>query len=170
MSDLMDRVAAMAETDPATRSVLQVLVGERPTDVASLGSVARTVNEERRRVAVDDFVSASLRTSEVLARLPGVTTRQAVSKMRLSGTLMGRRVGKETYFPAWQFGPAGRSNDLPRVLRALRRFVDDDAVAADRVMRLEREELGGMSLVDALGSRRETADAWRILDGLGEPR
>jgi hypothetical protein len=170
MADLMDRVAAMAETDPATRSVLQVLVGDRPTDLAALGTVARAVNEERRRVAVDDFVSASLRTSEVIARLPGVTSRQAVSKMRQAKTLLGRRIGRETYFPAWQFGSAGLRDDLPGILVALQRYVSDDAVAADRVMRLQREELGGRTLVDALGSRQDTADAWQILDALGGPR
>lgn len=170
MTDLMDRVAAMAEADPAARSVLQVLVGDRPTDVAALGTVARAVNEERRRVAIDDFISASLRSSEVIARLPGVTTRQAVSKMRQAKTLVGRKIGRDTYFPAWQFGPAGFRDDLPRVLAALRLFVDDDAVAADRVMRLQREELGGLSLVDALGSLRASSDAWQILGALGNPR
>lgn len=170
MADLMDRVAALVETDPAARSVLQVLVGDRPTDLAALGTVARAVNDERRRVAIDEFVSASLRTSEVLARLPGVTTRQAVSRMRQAKTLMGRRIGRETYFPVWQFGPAGLRDDLRRILAALRLYVDEDAVAADRVMRLQREELGGMSLVDALGSRQGAADAWQILGALGGPR
>lgn len=170
VSDLIDRVAAVAATDLAARSVLQVLVGDRPTDPAALGTVARAVNGERRRVAIDDFVSASLRTSEVIARLPGVTTRQAVSKMRQAKTLMGRRIGRETYFPAWQFGPAGLRDDLPRILVVLRRYVDDDAVAADRIMRLEREELGGTSLVDALGWRHGADAAWQILGALGDRR
>jgi hypothetical protein len=71
---------------------------------------------------------------------------------------------------AWQFGPAGLRDDLRRILAALRLYVDEDAVAADRVMRLQREELGGMSLVDALGSRQGAADAWQILGALGGPR
>lgn len=170
MSDLINRIGHLAAEDPAVRSVLQVLVGDRPTDPASFSKTARAVNEERLRVTLDEFIDGALRTSEVVERLPGITTRAGVLQKRDRKKLLSRKIGRDTYFPAWQFGAEGLRHDLPRLLNGLRAYIGDDAVAADRVMRLRREELGGHSLDDALRSRDDIDVAWRIIDSLGGPR
>lgn len=170
MADLIERVDRLAAEDPDIRSVLQVLVGDRPTDSSILHRSARTVNDARRRVSIDEFLAGALRTVDVVAAIPGISTRQAVGQMHRSGRLLGWRAGRDTWFPAWQLGPHGLRDDLPRILDALRAYVGDDAIAADRVMTLARDELEGASIDEALSDPRTTADAWAVLDSLGGPR
>ena len=56
--------------------------------------------------------------------------------------------------------------DLPQILELLERFTSDP-LAADRIMRLTHDELGGVSIAQAL-RHEETADtAWRMLAALG---
>ena len=58
------------------------------------------------------------------------------------------------------------SDDLPRILGLLARFTSDP-LAADRVMRLKHEELGGRSIAEALRKPKTTEMAWRMLTSLG---
>ena len=56
--------------------------------------------------------------------------------------------------------------DLPRILELLTEFTSDP-LAADRIMRLTHDELGGSSIAEAL-RRPKTADAaWRMLAAIG---
>ena len=56
--------------------------------------------------------------------------------------------------------------DLPRLLGQLRELTTD-ALAIDRVMRLERDELGGNSIAAALDLPDQSRLAWVILQQLG---
>lgn len=167
MSSLVERIAAEAERDPRrVEPVLQAILGERPEVAPSLRAVSDRVNDARRAAAVEEFRTGALTTGQALARLPTVTTPQGVHRLGRDGRLMRRTLGNVTYWPAWQFADGGLRADLGTLLAALRRYVGDDAVAADRVMRLPRDELGGRSLAEALDS--DDADAgWALLDTLG---
>lgn len=167
MSTLMERVAEQAERDPdRVLPVLEALVGQRPRSAPRLRQVAERVGAVRRQAAVSEFIAGSLTTEQAVGRLPGATTRQAVHRLRDRGRLLGRTIGNATWFPAWQFGDAGLRDDLPRVLTALRSFTSD-ALAADRIMRLPREELGGSSIAEALQDPEGREPAERLLDRLG---
>jgi hypothetical protein len=86
--------------------------------------------------------------------------------MRGRGKLLGRTIGNVTYHPAWQFTDAGLRVELGEILRAITAFTTD-AVAADRIMRLPREELDGRCVAEALDDPEHADDAWRILHRLG---
>lgn len=86
--------------------------------------------------------------------------------MRSRGKLLGAAVGNQTWFPAWQFDGDRLRADLPRILELLGRFTDD-AVAADRIMRLAHDELGRRSIAEALSRPRTAETAWRLLAALG---
>ncbi|MGA9488875.1 MAG: hypothetical protein WBV80_01305, partial [Mycobacterium sp.] len=96
----------------------------------------------------------------------GLHSPQAVHRLRSRGKLLGSAVGNQTWFPAWQFDSDRLRTDLPKILELLTRFTSDP-FAADRVMRLTHDELGGSSIAEAL-RRRKTADiAWRMLAAVG---
>ena len=87
-------------------------------------------------------------------------------RLRSRGKLIGSAVGNHTYFPAWQFDADRVRTDLPRILELLSAFTADP-LAADRIMRLKHDELGGVSIAEAL-RRPKTADAaWRMLAAIG---
>lgn len=167
LSDLMERVAAAAARDPErVEPVLRALLGEIPAVPGSLRPVSNAVNEARRAAAVEEFRNGALTTRQAVERLSTVTTPQGVHRLRADRRLLGRTIGNATYWPSWQFDGSGRREKLGDILTALRRFVGDDAVAADRVMRLPRVELRARSVAEALDG--EDADrAWAILDSLG---
>ena len=144
--------------------VLQALVGERPETPQQLVPVARVINEARRSQALEEFVAGALSTTSVVELLPSISTPQGVHRLGDRGRLLRRTVGRVTYWPAWQFGDEGLRRDLPQLLALLWEYVDDDAVAADRVMRWPREELGGRSIAGCLD---DDPGAWRALRALG---
>ena len=112
-----------------------------------------------------EFVEGSLPTPQVQARL-GLKSPQAVHRLRSRGKLLGSAVGNQTWFPAWQFDDDRVRTDLPRILELLTDFTSDP-LAADRVMRLRHDDLGGASIAAAL-RRPKTADtAWRMLAAVG---
>ena len=168
MEELLARVAAEARKDPGrVGPVLQVLVGDEPDSPGGLRPVAARLNDVRLAAAHDEFRAGSLTADEVRRRL-GLRSRQAVHALRDRGRLLGRTFGNQTWFPAWQLdGPALRPN-LATLVGALRRF-SDDAVAADRIMRLPRDELDGISLAEALDDPGRRDRAWALLGRLGEP-
>ena len=87
--------------------------------------------------------------------------------LRSRGQLLGRTIGNATLFPAWQLQGGALRDDLPSPARRRSAGSADDAVAADRVMRLRRDELGGRSLADALDQPKRAATAWNLLGALG---
>jgi hypothetical protein len=163
---LARRVAERARRDSGFAEVLDALL-EAPT--ASQGTLERIaadrLNDKRRGALVREFVEGALPTPAAQARL-GLRSPQAVHRLRSRSKLLGFAVGNQTWFPAWQFDDDRLRPDLPRILGLLARFTSDP-LAADRVMRLRHDELGGASIAEAL-RRPKTADiAWRMLTALG---
>ncbi len=56
--------------------------------------------------------------------------------------------------------------DLPQILELLARFTSD-SLAADRIMRLKRDDLGDTSITEALRKPKTAEIAWRMLTSLG---
>ena len=135
------------------------------TSARRLCAAAGAVNRQRRAEVRRQFVDAALATADV-QRLLGLGTPQAVHRLRSRGKVIGRQIGNATWFPAWQFRDGERRDDLDEILAALRAFTAD-TVAADRVMRLQRDELGGRSIAESLDRPRSGARAWAILRALG---
>ena len=114
---------------------------------------------------VHEFVEGALATPKVQQRL-GLQSPQAVHRLRTRGKLLGSAVGNQTYFPAWQFDADRLRTDLPQDPRAAG-HIHTDPLAADRIMRLTHDDLGGSSIAEAL-RRPKTADAaWRMLAAVG---
>jgi len=128
-------------------------------------SAARALNDQRRTALIEEFIDGALSTADVQERL-GYATPQAVHRLRTRKRLIGAAVGNKTWFPAWQFDGGRLRADLPRILELLANFTDD-AVAADRIMRLQRDDLDGASIVEALDHAATAAPAWRVLTALG---
>jgi hypothetical protein len=166
LAPLARQVEARARHDSAFASVLDALLEAPTTPRGTLERVAaRKLNDQRRTALVRDFVDGAMRTSEVQALL-GLGSPQAVHRLRTRGKLLGAAVGNQTWFPTWQFDDDRLRPDLPRILELLTRFTSDP-FAADRIMRITHEELGGTSIAEAL-RRTKTADtAWRMLTALG---
>lgn len=128
-------------------------------------SAAHALNEQRRAVLVDEFVDGALSTAQVQARLV-YTTPQAVHRLRTRKRLIGAAVGNKSWFPAWQFDGGRLRDELPRILELLARYTSDP-IAADRIMRLHRDDLGGTSIAEALDDPATAPAAWRALTALG---
>lgn len=110
-------------------------------------------------------MEGALPTPKVQALL-GLASPQAVHRLRSRGKLIGAAVGNQTWFPAWQFDSDRIRPDLGRILEAVQQF-STDPLAVDRVLRLEHEELDGLSIAEAL-RRPALADiAWRVLTAVG---
>jgi hypothetical protein len=166
VAPLARQVAERARRDAGFAEVIHALL-EAPT--APRGTLervaARLLNDQRRAAVVRDFVNGAMPTPKV-QELLGLHTPQAVHRLRSRGKLLGAAVGNQTWFPTWQFDDDRLRPDLPQILDLLTRFTSD-AFACDRIMRLTYDELGGLSIAEAL-RRNNTADiAWRILAGLG---
>ncbi len=163
---LARRARERARREPAFATVLEAILDAPTEGTVELTHVAAMqVNDARRQQALEEFRAGALSTAEVQQRL-GRSSAQSVHVLRSRGQLLGRTIGNATWFPAWQLQGGALRDDLPRLLEALRRF-SDDAVAADRMMRLRRDELGGRSLADALDDPRRAATAWNLLGALG---
>ncbi|MFL6206261.1 MAG: hypothetical protein ACJ739_13020 [Acidimicrobiales bacterium] len=163
---LVTRVRERAAREPAFATVLEAILDAPPAETRELAhGAARQVNDVRRGQALAEFRDGALSTAEVRDRL-GRSSAQSVHVLRSRGQLIGRTIGNATWFPAWQLQGGALREDLPRLLQALARF-SDDAVAADRIMRLRRDELGGRSLAAALDDPKRAATAWNLLGALG---
>jgi hypothetical protein len=163
---LADRVAVRAQKDRRFARVLDALLAAPTTPQGTLERVAaRTLSDQRRATLVEDFVDGSMRTPDVQTLLK-LRTPQAVHRLRSRGKLIGSAVGNQTWFPAWQFDGGRMRQDLPRILELLARFTSDP-LAADRIMRLKHDELGDISLVEAMRNPKTADTAWRMLTSLG---
>jgi hypothetical protein len=166
VASLVREVEKRARADSEFAQVLDALL-EAPT--APQGTLERIaagkLNDERRANLVRDFVDGALPTPKVQALL-GLASPQAVHRLRSRGKLIGAPVGNQTWFPGWQFDDDRLRTDLPQILELLARFTSDP-LAADRIMRIKHDELGGVSIAAAL-RRPKTADtAWRMLASIG---
>lgn len=164
-SALISRAERRVRRDPRFAEVLATLVNA-PTRSAGAyrHAAARALNEERFADTRASFQSGALPTAEV-QRLLGLGTPQAVHRLRSRGRLIAAALGNATWFPAWQFSNGAMRPGLPGILELLGRF-SSDPVAADRVMRLVRDELGGLSIADALDDAERGPIAWAILGQL----
>jgi hypothetical protein len=166
VAPLVRQVEARARKDASFAQVLDELLLIPTTPQGTLEhAAARSVNERRRSVLVSDFVDGALSTSEV-QHLLRFKSPQAVHRLRSRGRLLGAPVGNQTWFSAWQFDDDRLRVELPRILELLIRFTSDP-VAADRIMRINRDELGGSSVAEAFRDPATADAAWRILTALG---
>jgi hypothetical protein len=166
VAPLVRRVEARARQDAGFAQVLDELLLAPTTPEGTIEHVAASsINERRRAVLTSDFKDGALSTSEV-QHLLRFASPQAVHRLRSRGKLLGAPVGNQTWFPAWQFDDDRLRTDLPRILDLLTRFTSDP-VAADRIMRMTREELDGSSIAEALRHPATAGVAWRILTSLG---
>jgi hypothetical protein len=166
LAPLVRQVEARARQDAGFAQVLDELLLAPTTPEGTLEHVAaRSINERRRAVLASDFKDGSLPTSEV-QHLLRFASPQAVHRLRSRRKLLGAPVGNQTWFPAWQFEDDRLRTDLPRILELLTGFTSD-AVAADRIMRMTRDELDGSSIAHAVRDPATADAAWRILTSLG---
>ena len=163
---LARQVEKRARRDAGFAEVIDALLEAPTVPGGTLERVAaRTLNDQRRAAVVRDFVNGALPTHEVQEVL-GLRTPQAVHRLRSRGKLLGAAVGNQTWFPGWQFDADRVRPDLPQILDLLTRLTSDP-FASDRVMRITHDELGGLSIGEAL-RRTDTADtAWRMLASIG---
>jgi hypothetical protein len=159
---LLQRASARAEVEPEFEEVLAALV-DLPTSSAGEydALAANLVNARRTTSAVQEFTDAALSTAEMQEVL-ALGTPQAVHRLRSRGRVLGLTQGNHTWFPVWQVQGGALRPDLPRILELLSRFTKD-VVAADRVMRLRREDLDEQSIAGALDDRRLGPLAWSAL-------
>lgn len=163
---LAQRAQDRAAREPAFATVLEAILDAPTTAAGELTHVAaRNVNDGRRQQSIAEFRGGALSTAEVQQRL-GRSSAQSVHVLRSRKQLLGRTIGNATWFPAWQLQGDQLRADLPRLLAAIGRF-SDDAVAADRIMRLKRDDLGGRSLIAALDDPKRSAIAWNLLGAVG---
>lgn len=166
VAPLARQVAARAQRDARFARVLDALLAAPTVPQGTLERVAANkLNTQRRGALVQDFVDGSMRTPDVQALL-GLRTPQAVHRLRTRGKLLGSAVGNQTWFPAWQFDADRVRLDLPRILELLGRFTSDP-LAADRIMRIKQDELGGTSIAEALRNTQTAETAWRMLTAVG---
>lgn len=166
LAPLARQLEERAQHDAGFADILDVLLKASTRPDGHLERVAaRKLNRQRRDATVHDFTTDALPTSRAQALLR-LGTPQAVHGLRSRGKLLGSTVGNQTWFPAWQFDTDRLRPDLPRILALLDRFTSDP-YAADRIMRLTREELGGESIAEALRETKNAGTAWRILAAVG---
>ncbi|MCV7086953.1 hypothetical protein [Mycolicibacter hiberniae] len=160
------QVAERARTDAGFAHVLDALLDAPTAPQGTLERIAaHALNDQRRAAVIDDFVAGALPTPKV-QELLRLGTPQAVHRLRSRGKLIGAAVGNQTWFPAWQFDGARPRTDLPQILELLGRFTTDP-LAADRIMRLTHDELGGISIAEALRNPETAPAAGRLLTSLG---
>ena len=166
IAPLARQVEERARRDAGFAEVIDALLEAPTVPRGTLERLAaRTLNDQRRAAVVRDFVNGAVPTHKV-QELLGLRTPQAVHRLRSRGKLLGAAVGNQTWFPAWQFDGDRIRPDLPGILDLLTRFTSDP-FAGDRIMRITHDELGGLSIAEAL-RRIDSADtAWRMLAGVG---
>lgn len=162
---LVAQIAARARRDEGFAEVLDALLSAPTVPQGTLEQLAaQQLNDQRRAALVQEFIAGSLPTPRVQTLL-GLGSPQAVHRLRSRGRLLGAAVGNRTWFPAWQFDGDRLHPQLPQILESLARF-SSDPLAADRVMRLTHDELGGLSIAAALASPDRGDLAWRMLGAL----
>lgn len=166
VSALVSQVEERVRRDPGFAKLLDALLDVPTAPMEELERVAaRQLNKDRRHGLITDFRAGALATREVQSRL-GFATPQAVHELRRRGKVLGGTIGNNTWFPAWQFDNDRLRSDLPEILTLLTRFTSDP-VAADRIMRIKRDEFAGTSISEALRRKRTAGSAWQLLAAVG---
>lgn len=166
LAPLVRQVEARARRDAGFLRVLDDLLEAPSGPAGDIERVAaRALNAQRRDVLSTEFTAGAL-TTEAVREMLGYATPQAVHRLRSRGKLIGAPVGNQTWFPAWQFESGQPRPDLPAILEAIADFTAD-AVVADRVLRLRRDDLDGASILDALADPTTAEAAWRALRAVG---
>src|ERR1700761_5021482 len=166
VAPLARQVAKRASQEPGFAEVLEAVLKAPIAPQGTLERIAAgSLNEERRGTLTHEFVDGSLPTPKVQQRL-GLQSPQAVHRLRSRGKLLGSAVGNQTWFPAWQFDGDRLRTDLPRILELLTTFTSDP-LAADRIMRLTHDDLGGSSIAEALRRPKTAGNAWQMLAAVG---
>ncbi len=166
VSALVSQVEARVRRDPDFAKLLDALLDAPTVPMEELERIAaHKLNSERRGGVLSDFRTGALPTREVQSRL-GYETPQAVHELRRRGKVLGVTVGNHTWFPAWQFDGGRLRSDLPDILVLLARFTSDPVVA-DRIMRIKRDELAGVSISEALRRKKTASTAWQLLNAVG---
>jgi hypothetical protein len=166
VAPLAREVAERARRDSGFAQVIDALLEAPTVPQGTLERMAaRRLNDQRRAAVVRDFVDGAMPTQQV-QELLGLRTPQAVHRLRSRGKLLGAAVGNQTWFPAWQFDDGRLRIDLPQILELLMRFTSDP-LASDRIMRITHEDLGGVSIAEALHRPGTTDTAWRMLAAIG---
>ena len=162
---LARQVEERARREPAFAEVVDAILDAPTAPHGTLERVAAAkLNDQRRVTLVQEFVDGAVPTPKAQALLR-LKTPQAVHRLRTRGRLIGVAVGNQTWFPAWQFDGDRLHPDLPRILDLLQSF-SSDPLAADRIMRLTHESLGGRSIAESLSRPRSAETAWRMLADL----
>jgi hypothetical protein len=166
VAPLARQLEERARRDSGFAEVLEALLEAPTMPQGNLEHLAaRELNAQRRRSLRDEFLADAIPTPKV-QELLALGTPQAVHQLRSRGKVIGAAIGNRTWFPGWQFAGDRLRPDLPRILELLARFTSDP-FAADRIMRITRDEFGGASIAQAL-RRKKTADAaWRMLTAVG---
>lgn len=161
-AEVIARTEARVRLDPEFADLLGRLVDIPVGTAGELSeAAARDLNAQRQRETIRDFQSGSLATAAVQDLL-GLGTPQAVHRLRSRGRLIALTIGNGTWFPSWQFSGGRIRPELDRILDLTGLFTTD-AVATDRIMRIVREDLGGLSIAEALDRPDLRDAAWAAL-------
>lgn len=166
IADVVAAVAARAAADDRFAAILGDLA-DIPTTPAeeTTSATAASINSARRRALHDEFKAHALPTAAA-QQLLGFARPQNLHTDRQRRRVLGQTFGNTTYFPAWQFNGGAYRADLSRIIELLGR-VADDALIADRVMRLVHDDLGGRSIADTIDDPTLGPTAWVILTEAG---
>lgn len=163
---LLEKAQRRLRRDPDFAEVLAAVVDAPARSAGTYRrAAASAINEQRLREALDTFRHGARSTAEV-QELLGLRTPQAIHRLRSRGRIVGAQLGNLTWFPEWQFRGGRLRPDLAELLDVLGRFTSD-VVAMDRIMRLERTELGGTSIVEALDDSERAQTALILLGQVG---
>ena len=129
----IDKIRERAADDPEFADAVVQFASDEVTDpfapvAPAMLEVAQELNRQRQRTRADELRAESLTTAEVVELLASVNDRKGVDRRRKRGTLLGIRVGRNTFHPQWQFDRRRRETwpGLTDVLAALRAVTADD--------------------------------------------
>lgn len=129
----IDKIRERAADDPEFADAVVQFASDEVTDpfapvAPAMLEVAQELNRQRQRTRADELRAESLSTVQVVELLASVNDRKGVDRRRKRGTLLGIRVGRDTFHPQWQFDRRRRETwpGLPDVLAALRAVTADD--------------------------------------------
>lgn len=164
-----------ASVDPDLADAVMLLAGDedaatdpfaRPDERAMRS--ARLLNSRRAEARAEAARGGVLTTSQVVDRIPSINDRKGVDRRRKRGTLLGWKVGNESFHPEWQFDPVrgGTWPGLDRVVGALMEICEDPR-PANSLMVAPRPDLGGRPL-SALLSKGDVDTLIRLILASGD--
>ncbi len=129
----IDKIKERAADDPEFADAVVQFASDKVTDpfaplAPAMLEVAQELNRQRQRTRADELREESLSTAQVVECLASVNDRKGVDRRRKRGTLLGIRIGRDTFHPQWQFDRRRRETwpGLADVLATLRTVTGDD--------------------------------------------